>query len=256
MKIIFLITLLSLLQFVSVPAWAQQWDGRLSAGLRTYPLSGGVSAGAGYGLLLWGQPDADNPWYGYVRPAAQYFTAGSYNAYMAELNNFPISFAGLRIGVESVLNSSDYSGYDCVSYQCQGEFKKKFVEGIFAAKHRDYFALLRIRYDDFTHEDKNRPIVDPSLGILAQDNYDYFTTYRLSVGRVLTEKYSLAVDYTHGSADRSQQTSRMFTANIIRAEPPYRYFIGAGVFDSSIKSYSETVVLGVQRNFGSSVSLF
>jgi len=169
------------------------FDSSLGGFARSFPLSGYAYAQSGYGQVFWG--DTSGILYGYVRPYIELDTAGTYQAALAAIEVFPVSFLGIRAGEEWDQNDSHYHDYACpTNVNCEGTMYRKFVEGQLLLGYSDWFASLWLRWDHWSH--KNPEIgdfMDPNTGLIAYQGGDSEMVARFFTGYNVTPEWAAIV---------------------------------------------------------------
>ncbi len=205
---------------------------------RTYPLGGGLSATAGYGALVWGADQQAEPGgmrYGFLRPSVTLTTSGYFNAVAAELELFPVSFAGLRIGKEYYTNYDDYEDYDCTVYECQGKFDSVYLEADMALKYRQFIYLgkaSKARLDRRSSTD--RFFMEPVSGLPADPTGDRLVEYVNTFAYSFNERWMLALQDQRWKMKKSETRSKSLALNLVRTAKRWNATVGLGRYDSDI----------------------
>ena len=230
------------------------FDLSLGTTTRSYPLGGGVEANAGYGILLWGDPNV--PWYGYVRPRIDGQTAATYNSISASLEVYPLSILGFRAGGEAVQNDADYSAHDCQTYQCRGRFYNSFAQGELALGYGPVFAQGRWRRERWTKAtSSSMAFIDPEAGLALAGTGDSKTYYRGMIGYKVNEKWTIAGAYIYIEADSDHGISRFPFAIVRYKSGDFSVAAGGGVFSSKLKPESGSALLFLTWDIWPSIAL-
>jgi hypothetical protein len=223
-------------------------DLTLDTALRSYPLSGVLEADVGYDYLLWGSatPGAkdNSPWYGYVRPSANSASSLTYNSLGAALDVYPLSFLGLRIGAEGIQDDSNYTGYDCSSYQCRGRFYRNYAQVQLSLGYAKVFFQGRIRRERWSQgQVSTEAFLEPTNGFALAPSGDAETVWRGLLGYKLDDNWMVAGLLIYAQADSNHGISRCPLGVVGYTWKSLSVAAGVGVFESPIRAQEGTGIL-------------
>jgi hypothetical protein len=224
-------------------------DFSLSTPLRSYPLSGVLTADLGFGQQLWGQ---QSPWYGYARLGTRVHSAVTYNAVEGVVDVFPVSFLGVRGGHEWIDNQKDYPSYECTATQkCQGQFARRYIEAELTLGAGALFGQFRARRERWTQNGSRAGVddptwfVEPSAGLLVNRVGGSQSVGLVSLGWRWSESWATLALYRHVENDEQQSSSFPVLAQQWR-QGPWSAVVGGGWFASELKSEGLSVVLALR----------
>lgn len=234
-----------------------RWDYSYAAGVRSLPLGLSAWGELGYNHLLWGDsPSASNPFYGYVRPKVSLQSSGIVNR--ADVGIDLAFWAPLVFEVTYAWDhrSGDFSEFDCAQLQCRGLVRRAKVAAKLSAGYGDYFLL----WDSLMEQVKaplsvTQDVGDQYWSLRAASAQDLMLSTELTLGRKLSDQWSAGVV---GARSRFQNTgenstSAMAFASFKRAS--LRYFIGAGMYESSRSERGLATAFGLKWVGGESFSI-
>lgn len=214
---------------------AGKWDYAYSLGLRTQPLGAGVWGELGYNQLLWGEaPSAKNPFYGYLRPKISAQSSGIVNR--ADVGMDFAFWAPIVFEVTQGWDhrSGDFSGFDCTSLQCRGLLKRTKVAVKLTAGYEAYFLLWDslLEYTKGPHSPQ-RNFVDQYWNLMGSYESDSLISSELTLGRKISEEYSVGLLGSKSRFEKSHEESTSTMAFLAFKKSQFRYFLGAGIYESS-----------------------
>lgn len=206
---------------------------------RTYPLGGGLLATLGKGFLLWDsdqQAEQGGMRYGFLRPSVTLTTSGYFNAIAGELEFYPISFAGLRLGKEYYSNNDDYKDYDCERYECQGEFDSEYLEMDMALKYHRFIYLGKASKEKLQRSNSTEQLfIEPVSGLAADPNGDKLTTYTNTLAYEFNDRWMLALQDQRWKMKHTNSESKALALNLVRSSKKWSATVGLGEYSSDIK---------------------
>jgi hypothetical protein len=203
--------------------------------LRSYPLAGVMEVESGYGILLRGE--ANSPFSSYLRPRLYASTAGIYNSADLAVEFFPLAIMGVRAGGEAIQNDSKYSAYDCDANECLGRYYRTYIEGELTLGAGPVFVQGRWRRERWTQKNPDQgDFIDPTSGVALKSQGDSQTVYYGVAGLKFSDRWTLLGIVRYSENDQLGGWSR-FPYGVIRYKSgPFSVGVGAGVFESSLKS--------------------
>lgn len=252
--------LLSVLVIFSYSALAS-WDFEVGTAGRSFPLGGSVEASSGYGVILWGQETRSSsgpksPWYGYLRPALQLASAGTWNSGALEFSVFPISILGVTAHTEAIHNSSDYADFSCESHQCTGWFYRHYLEAQLALGAGPVFFLAQGRLESHSQEKEDSgSFIDPLSGLILQAEGEKIAIATGIVGLNLSEHFRLAAVNTHAINDSETLFTRMSLLTVQYRIGAWSAVLGGGSYDGSTQDPHITGIISLNYTIKPSVEL-
>jgi len=209
-------------------------DLAIGANFRSYPLSAFLEFESGYGLPLWGRPQA--PLSGYVRPRVIWSTAATYNSLDGALEVFPLAFLGARAGGEVIQNDLLFSAYPCKTYSCVGRFTRTYFESELTLGAKRIFTQVRWRRERWNQRDQERgDFIDPTSGLIMRAGGDWQTVYFGILGVRWSPKWSTLLILRN--AESGHQTFSRFPFLLFRhSQKNTTWGVGGGVFESELKT--------------------
>ncbi len=211
---------------------------------RTYPLSGYADVQFGYGTYLWGDQSSEIA-FGYIRPYAEFDTAGTYNSGLAGLEFFPISFLGVRAGEEFIQNDDIYHSYRCDVYNCLGTQYRRFIEARMLLGFGPWFAQLVSRWDFWTQKHpEDGDTVDASSGLPALASGDTEVLLRAMTGFKVDDNWSVLGGMQYYQMTRHSGISRFWLAGPRYTDGSVTITLGALYYDSTAADSGAGVYAG------------
>ncbi|MBL7664103.1 MAG: hypothetical protein JNM93_03130 [Bacteriovoracaceae bacterium] len=233
------------------------FDFQLNAVSRSYPLAGVINADLGYGILLWGAPGGGKPWYGYIRPSVTGSAITGFTAYRTQLEFFPISFIGVRGGYSDAKNrNDDLPPYDCTTLKCENSFERKFVGANMSLAAGPVFLNVDFLKETYEQDVEDQEFIAPEYGISLPMEGGHIENTRGIFGTKLGGAWSMFVLGQYTKELDSEHRARTYTLNFRRGFSGGSFFLGAGGFESHLKSASFTAVGGLTWNILPSIGLF
>ncbi|OFZ80317.1 MAG: hypothetical protein A2583_03355 [Bdellovibrionales bacterium RIFOXYD1_FULL_53_11] len=237
--------------FVLYPSARADFDFGVSAFLRSFPLSGTLGIEGGYNHLIWGRDPRTNespsPLYGFARPSLFAATSGLYNSGGVQLEIFPVSFAGMRIGAWLEHSIGAYSGIDCTRHECSGLSQRRYIEVPVGAAIGPVFAGLAFKLEGLAHQSSAaKPFIEPEFSLPARSTYDNILSVRTVLGAGLG--YGIRVFYLNAFA-RMDALRGYSTWNYLvgqYSDGPWKMTFGAGVFSSSLRGAGISAIAGIK----------
>lgn len=205
-RIIFLLLIFTMAQ----SGQAVTYDSFAQGVLRTYPSGGAVEVNGGASWFLW---NGQGPFYGYLRPNANFQTSSVTNQLRLQLDIFPISFFGFFVGVE--WNKRDYEEFDtfnCESVECSGQVRRRYVGHKMALAFHQFFFTSQWRLERLEMTDRAGVFVDVKGSILARSSYDQKLEGQMVFGYKLNSDHSIGVLNVYNSTKYYNQLSSMWLA--------------------------------------------
>jgi len=170
---------------ISLTSWAK-FD--LTGGIqgRTLPALGAeLYAESGYNQLLWGKKNEPKDFlYGLIRPSVQLTSSAVINAAKAEVELFPLSIIGFSAGSQIIHSNFDFPFFDCDIVDCDGEFRRNFVEAKMVLGAKGFIALGNYKIDTLTGNDSSKPMADWRNVIVGNNKRDTQIEKKLLLGKV------------------------------------------------------------------------
>ncbi len=218
----------------------------LHYGFRSYPLGTSLDIRLAQALKLWGEPQ-EGPLYGFLRPSVEWSTAVTYNALSAQVEFFPLSFFGLRSGLQAVDNRSDYTAYDCNLHLCKGRFHKDFAEIQLALAYAQFFVLAQFRQEslNWTGPESAQRFVDPEHALSMEPKGEAVFRQSLILGVNLSPslRVMLLDRKSMIKADRGIQAKTQL-ALISRQRGPWTLTSGLGSFVGELNKKNISFIFG------------
>lgn len=177
---------------------APYWDYSAQFLGRTYPL-GGIFAGTlGYNTLLWGDPKQSIWQYGYLRPNVTVATVGIVNRFQADLDFFPVSILGFRVGQawsHRLLRTQ--SVYDCTLYECLALVSRQYIEAQLTLGMGQFFVVQTARWTHLSHSSGSGIFADDTHVLPAISAGDHSAQYVTIAGYKIDPSWRAGVYLMH-----------------------------------------------------------
>lgn len=238
------------------------YDLQLETSFRYYPMGGTLKSELGYGHLIWGAPESFL--YGYVRLSGKVEGVTKYFASGWEVELFPISILGLKLGRNWIDNHQDYIDYNCRDYVCRGQFAHTFIEIPVFLGYAGWLASYSWRSETWEatnpHQENGKvEYVEPTSGLpLAVASARNVTKSRYVIMYELNEAWRMGLLELNSHADATDvgyksKKSRMrgvvgqFRAKgFFEAEDEFSILFGAGEFQSPLAHSDPTVFFALR----------
>ena len=218
---------------ISLLSWAK-FD--LTGGIqgRTLPALGAeLYAESGYNQLLWGKKNEPKDiLYGLIRPSVQLTSSAVINAAKAEVELFPLSIIGFSAGSQIIHSNFDFPFFDCDIVDCDGEFRRNFVEAKMVLGAKGFIALGNYKIDTLTGNDSSKPMADWRNVIVGNKKRDTQIEKKLLLGKVFgTQMVGFLSENVQfiGSEERKESYAAVYQFR----KNDTSYMIGAGAFHTS-----------------------
>ncbi len=222
----------------------------LHYGFRSYPLGTSLDLRLAQAWRIWGRPE-QGPWYGFFRPSAEGSTALSYNALSAQLEFFPVSFLGLRSGIQSADNRRDYTAYDCETHRCRGRLYRNFVELEMAVGYRQFFALTQLRQESLkAPAESTKRFVDPALSLSIDPTGEEVFRSTLILGMNWSPSFRIMLlDRRAHIVGKTDSYSKTQMALISTQRGPWTLSSGLGAFWGELNPKNLSFIFGANYYF-------
>lgn len=149
-----------LLSLAIAPSAEAQLDFAVYGDGRVTPAATQLQADAGYGFLVYGERENENPFYGYVRPAVSLASSSTVTGNIF-VDVYPVSFFGVTLGKSFNNRLADLPGLDCGLADCRDWLNYSYFQIRLLGKYKKFLGSLvfeKTFYDD--NEEKAVPFAD------------------------------------------------------------------------------------------------
>ncbi len=244
---------------LSFSTWSftDRFDLNYGAQGRTLPALGAEAfTESGYNQLLWGEKKESKDFkYGLIRPSIGTSTSAVINSFKAELEVFPISFIGFAAGRQYVHSNFDFNFLDCDEVNCQGEFKRDYVESKMALGHAGWIIVGNYKVDSIEGPLSSKPMADWRNVIVGNPKRDLQIEKKLFIGKTLSDKMA-GVLYETVQFQGSRERKESFFGVIQLKKETTTYVLGAGAFQSDRRPMGFQLYLRFNQVVFPSLKLF
>ena len=209
------------------------WAG---AGARLLPQGGGLVAGAGYGVNLWGDSTSGSYNYGYLRPSVRGYTSLLVTQAQVELSVFPLALAGFTFGYLQSWRNTDFKTLDCAQISCRSRLGTSYLRIDVALGYEKYFLLLGGKMTWLNPVVMDRPFADENTMLIGNQGGDSSLTSEATLGYKIDDRYSVGF-YFSGDQMRDHGGSSNHESLFVRREiDSWSLLLGAGTYESVLQS--------------------
>ena len=220
---------LSLLICAAFADYPGQLDYSVRAVGRSYSLGFLTEGTAGYSQPVWGDP-ASGPMFGYVRPSAAFGTSGLTNVARADIELYPVSILGVRLGRSWTHRANKLPGFDCKSMRCDGWVGESLVALRALAGLGNWFGAFDYEWRFFDRSEDSRPLAESFLGFALSPAGDQTRTGRGTVGYRLSPRWSVGLQGARSFALSSSGRGAMDVAFVRSQGSVWTWLVGTGRF--------------------------
>lgn len=182
-----------LLLFLSPESHAEGWDTSFALMGRTRALAAQLEATGGYGWVMWGEENSENPMYGYVRPNLSVRGPSSLTG-VAGVDIYPLSFLGFTIGRQYMRRLVEQPEIDCDRLECEGWLNHTFLRARAVGEYAGFFAMLTFEKTDYdAFKSLARPVFQSNNAVVQNANGDRGDDWNLAIGYNLNEEWRVGV---------------------------------------------------------------
>jgi hypothetical protein len=232
--------LLTLVALTSTLARAD-FDFTFFSGARSYPLGLAAAGIAGYGVPVWGNPGKGQVMYGYLRPVVKLQSSGTVQNTEARIDLYPISFAGISLGVNPTYRLANFVSIDCSALKCKGLLNRSYARANLMLGLSGFFLggsakITQVKVPDSTlgFYDEQSSISAQSGGSDTLKSGEVFTGY--SWGQGNAAGFYLTSDRYDGSENNNTALSAYYQLRTDKIQ----VVIGSGTFRSSLQDLGFT----------------
>lgn len=204
--------------------------------------------------LLWGNPENQNPMYGYYRVGAIAGGSPNLGAYLQVSPVAPIVFEVQRSLTHRFV---DHSNFDCDVLECQGRVDRTDYSAKIAGAYQNFFLVSSILFRDVRTSNSDKKIVIELEDLVVTPGTHRFTEINVVLGYRLPEKKFVALLSTTGEVVENKQRFESVYGIYHWPWNEYGFTAGGGHYRSFHKETTGTsFLLSVSRKWGQSLSLF